>query len=178
MSSEEASKKTAGKVLATTSNPNPSQRRGNYRGKHFDPKYHQLGRRQQTQQEPQFRKAATGTSAIKLSGRIYDLKGHIYDVVYGQQTNAFVKTTEEIAGYAGCTCKQSTDIRTAIEKLQDVTITLEAKVTTKDIEEDQVVVERSSLIVSLVYGFRFARSVRLPLSVYHPCSLHVEPYGT
>ena len=46
------------------------------------------------------------------------------------------------------------------------------------IEEDQVVVERSSLIVSLVYGFRFARSVRLLLSVSHLCCLHVEPNST
>ena len=46
---------------------------------------------------------------------------------YGQQEDAFVNTTEEIAGYAGRTCKKSTDIRAAIEKIQDVTITLEAK---------------------------------------------------
>ena len=114
----------------TTSNPNPSQRRGNYRGNNFDPNYHQPVRIQQTQQALQVRKAATGTSAIKFSGRIDDLKGHIYDVGYGQQADAFVETTEEIAGYVGCTCKQSTDIRAAIEKLQDGTITLEAKVTT------------------------------------------------
>ena len=103
MSSEEASKKTAGEAPATTSNPNPSQRRGNYRGKNFDPNYRQPGRRQQTQQAPQIRKAATGTSAIKFSGIIDDLKGHIYDVGYGQQADAFVKTTEEISGYAGRT---------------------------------------------------------------------------
>ena len=129
MSSEEASRKTAGEAPATTINPNPSQRLRNYRGKHFDPNYHQTGKRQQTQQAPQVRKVGTGTSATKFSGRIYDLKGHIYDVVYGQQADAFVKTTEEIARYAGRTCKQSTYIRAAIEKLQDVTITLEAKVT-------------------------------------------------
>ena len=117
MSSEEASKNTAGEAPATTSNPNPSQSRGKYRGKHFDPNYHQTGRRQPTQQAPQFRKVATGTSAAKLSGRIDDLKGHIYDVGYGQQEYAFVKTTEEISGYAVRTCKQSTDIRAAIEKL-------------------------------------------------------------
>ena len=103
MSSEEALKKTSGEAPATSSNLNPSQRRGNYRGKHFDPNYHQPGRRQQTQQAPQVRKAATGTSAIKFSGRIDDLNGHIYDVGYGQQTDALVKTTEEIAGYAGFT---------------------------------------------------------------------------
>ena len=85
--------------------------------KHSDPNYHQPGRRQQTQQAPQVRKTATGTSAIKFSGRIDDLKGHIYDVVYGQQAYAFVKTTEEISGYAGRTCKQSTEIRATIKKL-------------------------------------------------------------
>ena len=98
MSSEEASKKTAGEAPATTSNPNPSQRRRNYIGKHFYPSYHHPGRRQQTQQAPQVRKSATGTSAIKFNGRIDDLKGYIYDVGYGQQVCAFVKTTEEIAG--------------------------------------------------------------------------------
>ena len=44
--------------------------------------------------------AATGASAIKFSGIIDDLKSHIYDVGYGQQADAFVKTLEEIAGYA------------------------------------------------------------------------------
>ena len=102
---------------ATTSTPNPPQRLGNYRDKHFDPNYHQPGRRHQTQQAPQVRKAATGTTEIKFSGRIDDLKGHIYDVGYGQQADAFVKTTEEISGYAVNTCKKSTDIRAAIEKL-------------------------------------------------------------
>ena len=117
MSSEETSENSSGEVPATTSNPSPSQRRGNYRGKHFDPNYHQTGRRQKTQQAPQVKKVATGTSATKLSGRLDDLKGHIYDVGYGQQSDAFVKTTEEIAGYTGSTCKQSTDIRAVIEKL-------------------------------------------------------------
>ena len=103
MSSEEASKNSAREAPATTSNSNTSQRRGNYIGKHFDPNHHQPGRRQQTQQAPQVRKVATGTSATKFSGRIDDLKGHIYDVGYGQQADAFLKTTEEIARYAGRT---------------------------------------------------------------------------
>ena len=102
MSSEEESKKTAGEAPATTSTPNPSQRRGNYRGKFFDPNYQQPVRRQQNQQAPQVRKAATGTTTVKLSGRIDDLKGHIYDVGYRQQADAFMKTTEEIAEYAVC----------------------------------------------------------------------------
>ena len=117
MSSEEASKKTAGEAPATTNNPNPSQRRRNYRGKHFDPNYHHTGRRQQTQQAPQVRKVANETSATKFSGRIDNLKGHIYEVGNRQQADAFVRTTEEIAGYSGRTCKQSTDIRAEIEKL-------------------------------------------------------------
>ena len=106
MSSEEASKKTSGEAPATTSTQNTSQRRGNYRGKHFDPNYQQTGRRQQTQQAQQVRKAATGTTSVKFSGRIDNLKGHIYDVGYGEQADDFVNTTEEIAGYAGCTCKK------------------------------------------------------------------------
>ena len=63
----------------------------------------------------------------------------MYDVGYGKQADAFVKTSEEIAGYAGRTCKQSTDIRAAIKKLQDVTITLEAKVTNEEVpgEDDR-----------------------------------------
>ena len=84
---------------------------------------------------PAVRKSATGTTAIKFSGIIDYLKGRIYDVGYGQQADAFVKTTEEIAGYAGCTCKQSTDIRAAIEKLQEVTITLETKVTIAEVPD-------------------------------------------
>ena len=54
---------------------------------------------------------------------------------YRQQADAFVKMIEEIAGYAGRTCKQSTDIRAAIEKLQDVTITLETKVTSTEVPD-------------------------------------------
>ena len=63
------------------------------------------------------------------------MKSHIYDVGYGQQANAFMKTTDEIAGYAGRTCKQSTDIRAAIEILQDITITLETKVTITEVPD-------------------------------------------
>ena len=60
----------------------------------------------------------------------------MYDVGYGQQADAFVKTSEEIAGYVGRTCKQSTDIRAAIKKLQDFTITLEAKVTNEEVPDE------------------------------------------
>ena len=147
MYSEEASKKTAGEAPAKTSNPNPSQRRGNYRGKHFYHNYHQTGKRKQNQQAPQVRKVSTGTPAKKFSGRIDDLKGHIYDVGYGQQADAFVKKTEEIAGYAGRTCKQSTDIRAAIEKLQDVTITLQARVTIEEVpdKDDRKIIRKSQI---------------------------------
>ena len=84
---------------------------------------------------------------MKFSGRIDNLKGHIYDVGYGQQADAFVKTKEKIAGYAGCTCKQSMDIRSAIEKLQDATITLEAKVTTAEVpdEDDRKIIRKSQI---------------------------------
>ena len=106
MSSEEASKKTAGEAPVTTSTLNPSQICGNYRGKHFDPNFQQPVIRHQTQQAPQVRKAPTGTTEVKFSGIIDNLKGHIYDLGCGQQSDAFVKTTEEIAGYAGRTCKK------------------------------------------------------------------------
>ena len=43
--------------------------------------------------------------------------------------------TEEIAGYVGRTYKQSTDIRAAIKKLQDVNITLETKVTIAEVPD-------------------------------------------
>ena len=64
---------------------------------------------------------------------------------YVKQADAYVKTTEEIAGYAGRTCKQSTDIRSAIEKLQDVNITLEAKVTIAELpdEDDRKIIRKS-----------------------------------
>ena len=147
MSSEEASENTAGEAPATTSNSNPSQRRRNYRGKHFDPNYHQTGRRHQTQQASLVRKVATGTSATKFSGWIDNLKGHIYDVGYGQQADAFVKTTEEIAGYAVRTCKKITDSRDAIENLQDVTITMEATVTIEEVpdEDDRKIIRKSQI---------------------------------
>ena len=147
MSSEEALKKTSREATETTINPNPSQRRRNYRGKHFDPNYHQTGRRQKTQQAPQVRKVDNGTLATKFSERIDDLKGHIYDVGYGQQADAFVKTTEEIAGYAGHTCKQSTDIRAAIDKLQEVTITLEEKVIIEEVPDgdDRKIIRKSHI---------------------------------
>ena len=58
-----------------------------------------------------------------------------------------MKMTEEIAGYVGCTCKQSIDIRTAIENLQDVTITLEAKVTIPELpdKDDRKIIRKSQI---------------------------------
>ena len=66
---------------------------------------------------------------------------------YGQQADAFVNKTEEIAGYAGRTCKQSTYIRAAIEKLQDVTITLESKVTIEEVpdKDDRKIIRKSQI---------------------------------
>ena len=63
---------------------------------------------------------------------------------YGQQADAFLKTAKEIAGYTGRTCKQSTDIRAAIEKLQDVTINLEIKVTIAEVpdEDDSKIIRK------------------------------------
>ena len=147
MSSEEASKKTAGEAPATTGTQNPLQRRGNYRGKNVDPNYQTPVRIQQTQQAPHARKAAIVTTKVKSSGRIDNLKGNIYDVGYGQQVDALLKTTEEIAGYAGRTCKKSTHIRAAVKKLQDVTITLEKKVTIAEMpdEDDKKIIRKSQI---------------------------------
>ena len=66
---------------------------------------------------------------------------------YGQQADDFVLLTEEIAGYAGRTCKCSTDIRAAIEKLQDVTITLETKVTIAEVpdEDDRKIIRKGQI---------------------------------
>ena len=75
------------------------------------------------------------------------LKGRIYDVGYGQQADTLMKTTEEIAEYAGLYMQKSTNIRAAIEKLQDVTITLETKVTIAEVpdEDDRTIIRKGQI---------------------------------
>ena len=57
----------------------------------------------------------------KFEGKTKELKGHIYDVGVDNQADLFSRTTKEIAEYAGMHCKQSLDIRTAIETLSEAT---------------------------------------------------------
>eukprot|EP00957_Ditylum_brightwellii_P167218 12729753-Ditylum_brightwellii.AAC.1 len=57
-----------------------------------------------------------------FTGKTDELKGHIYDVGNTLQASAFIRTTQELAEYAGRTCKhQPADIRLAIETLNEVT---------------------------------------------------------
>ena len=58
----------------------------------------------------------------KFEGKTEELKGHIYDIGVENQADLFAKTTKEIAEYAGRHCKQTLDIRTAIETLAEVGI--------------------------------------------------------
>ena len=55
--------------------------------------------------------------------------------------------SDRTAGYAGRTCKQSTDIRAGIKKLQVVSITLEAKVTNEEVpdEDDRKIIRKSQI---------------------------------
>ena len=62
----------------------------------------------------------------KFEGKTPELKGHIYAVGVENQADLFTKTTKEIAEYAGRHCKQSLDIRTAIETLAEVVIPVPA----------------------------------------------------
>ena len=62
----------------------------------------------------------------KFEGKTPELKGHIYDIGVENQADLFARTTKEIAEYAGRHCKQSLDIRTAIETLAEVLIPVPA----------------------------------------------------
>lgn len=53
----------------------------------------------------------------KFEGRVPELMGHIYDCSF-KQTDAYTRTTKEIAEYAGRTYKFGNDVRLAIEYLE------------------------------------------------------------
>jgi len=53
----------------------------------------------------------------KFEGRIESLKGYIYDCTDSRQTDQYVKTTREIAGYVATALRNGNDVRTAIETL-------------------------------------------------------------
>ena len=79
------------------------------------------GRRQgQGNRKPgAFRKPSTGINRTRFEGRCDALKGYVYDTTGSkqQQTELYIKTTEEIAGYVGKTYDNGRDIRRAVEKL-------------------------------------------------------------
>ena len=54
---------------------------------------------------------------IKFEGRIDSLKGYIYDCTDSRQTDQYVKTTREIAGYVATALRNGNDVRTTIETL-------------------------------------------------------------
>eukprot|EP00957_Ditylum_brightwellii_P211200 15365881-Ditylum_brightwellii.AAC.1 len=72
------------------------------------------------------RRLAPRTPAF--TGKTDELKGHVYDVGNSLQASAFIRTTQELAEYAGRTCKsQPADIRLAIETLTETVIPVPSK---------------------------------------------------
>ena len=57
-------------------------------------------------------------STTKFEGKCEDLRGAIYDCSDAKQADIFVKTTKDIAAYAGRTMKFGGDMRIAIETLE------------------------------------------------------------
>ena len=68
-----------------------------------------------------FRKPNVSNNAAvrepKFEGRVPELMGHIYDCSF-KQTDAYTRTTKEIAEYAGRTYKFGNDVRLAVEFLE------------------------------------------------------------
>jgi len=54
---------------------------------------------------------------VMFEGRIDSLKGYIYDCADSRQTDQYVKTTREIAGYVATALRNGNDVKTAIETL-------------------------------------------------------------
>ena len=65
-----------------------------------------------------FAKGQGRVATTKFEGKCEDLKGAIYDCSDARQADVFVKTTKEIATYAGRTMKFGGDMRIAIETLE------------------------------------------------------------
>jgi hypothetical protein len=62
----------------------------------------------------------------KFEGKCEELKGHIYDCSDTRQSDIFMKTTKEIAEYAGRTFKKGDNVRLAIKNLSLPTLVLPA----------------------------------------------------
>ena len=67
--------------------------------------------------------AKVSLSSSTFKGETETLHGAIYDVGVLNQSELFTTTTTKIAGFAGCTCRESKDISLAIEELKDPTFT-------------------------------------------------------
>ena len=72
-------------------------------------------------QDPRNKRPAE-TSPKKLTFRriTEDLKGHIYNMGTGYQTDQFTATTKYLASYAGCKGTNPRDIRISVERQKDV----------------------------------------------------------
>jgi hypothetical protein len=60
-----------------------------------------------------------------LNGHIFDcedLNGHIFYCSSAQGANVFTKSKQELAEYAGRSCKRSAEVRITIENLESATI--------------------------------------------------------
>ena len=79
------------------------------------------------------RPAETSPKQLTFSGITEDLKGHIYNMGTGSQTNPFTATTKDLASYAGCKGTKPRDIRISVDRQKDV-VTL-IPYTRNDIDE-------------------------------------------
>ena len=71
---------------------------------------------------------------MTFSGLTEDLKGHIYDMGTGSQTDQFTATTKALASYAGRKCSYPQEIRISIERHKDVAIPILTSRTDIDME--------------------------------------------
>ena len=74
----------------------------------------------------------------KFKGKTENLAGFIYDVGVGNQADLFMKTTIELAEYAERNCKDSLDIRSAIESLTEVSIAIPQERNTGNTKIDEM----------------------------------------
>ena len=66
--------------------------------------------------------SAIRPTIVTFGGITEDLKGHIYNVGTGSQSDRFTKTTKALASYAGRKCANTEDILIAIEHQKYVLI--------------------------------------------------------
>ena len=66
---------------------------------------------------------------MNFSGLTEDLKGHIYDVGTGSQSDQFTATTKALTSYAGRKCSDPQDIWITIERQKDLLIPIPTSIT-------------------------------------------------